>query len=238
MVRSSRKMTGKERSALSDEELKAYSDARVAARINETNRSRAAVYKVLRQRHHPAITVELVHHALSGGGADPNNPDAECIFYLGTLLEFEIMAHEELLDAGETHISRRPDRLPRSLIAYLAVELLERCIIFETDGYITSSLLKLVRCLLGTEGYGLNEVRHPSEECIAAIHVANEPNIGTTALAKKIGVDKATVSRWRNDPLFHAKINNLMANQGTLQWYTSLLKDGYKFDPEIDTTFC
>ena len=90
--------------------------------------------------------------------------------------------------------------VPRSLIAEIAMDLLERC---ETCGYPPGPLLNsLTRELLNLEHHGEGKVQDVTTQKWAAGIVAQAPSVGTRQLARALHVHASTVSRWRRSPEF------------------------------------
>jgi hypothetical protein len=90
--------------------------------------------------------------------------------------------------------------MPRSLIAEIAMDLLESCEAWEyPPGPI---LLSLFHELLNLERDKKDITRELETQKRAAAIVARTPEIGTRKLATILGINAGTVSRWRRSPEF------------------------------------
>ena len=108
------------------------------------------------------------------------------------------------LKYAETRHNGSPVRtlqnIPRSLIAEVAMDLLECC---EMKGYPPGPRLnKLVRELLNLERDRHSMPREIEKQERAANMLAASPEMTTRRLARTIGVNASTVSRWRKSPVF------------------------------------
>lgn len=107
---------------------------------------------------------------------------------------------------------------PRSLIAEIAMGLLESC---ETWGHPPGPLLNsLLRELLNLEHYGEGKAQDVATQKLAAGIVAHNPTVGTRQLAKALHLNASTISRWRRSPEFkklvERKLESSLANQGEI----------------------
>jgi hypothetical protein len=91
-------------------------------------------------------------------------------------------------------------RVPRSLIAEIAMDLLGSC---ETWGYPPGHFLNsLVRELLNLDQDRQGMSRDVERQELAAAIVAQAPEVGTRQLAKAVHVNASTISRWRRSAEF------------------------------------
>jgi hypothetical protein len=94
---------------------------------------------------------------------------------------------------------------PRSLIAEIAMDLLESC---ETWGYPPGPRVNsLMRELLNLEHDKLGMSRDVETQERAAGILAQAPNVGTRELARALHVNASTISRWRRSPKFKQMID-------------------------------
>jgi transposase-like protein len=94
--------------------------------------------------------------------------------------------------------------VPRSLIAEIAMDLLETCASF---GYPPGPLLNsLVRELLNLDRDRQTMSRDVETQQWAAFALAEFPTVGTRKLAKALDVNPSTISRWRRSPDFQEMI--------------------------------
>jgi hypothetical protein len=100
--------------------------------------------------------------------------------------------------------ARAGDRVPRSVIAEMAADLLQSS---ELWGYPPGPrLVALFRELLNIESIRQGHPRALPAQSRAAELLARDPRLGPTQLAKQAGVNKSSVSRWLKDPSFKAKV--------------------------------
>jgi DNA-binding MurR/RpiR family transcriptional regulator len=92
------------------------------------------------------------------------------------------------------------NRVPRSLIAEIAMDLLGSC---ETWEYPPGHFLNgLVRELLNLDHDRQGMSRDVERQELAAAIIAQAPKVGTRELAKALHVNASTISRWRRSPEF------------------------------------
>ena len=95
---------------------------------------------------------------------------------------------------------RTLNKIPRSLIAEIAMDLLASCETWEyPPGYFLTSL---VRELLNLDNDRQGMTRDIERQELAASIVAQAPKVGTRKLARTLQVNASTISRWRQSPEF------------------------------------
>jgi hypothetical protein len=94
--------------------------------------------------------------------------------------------------------------VPRSLIAEIAMDLLESC---ETWGQPPGRFLNsLMHELLNLEHDRQGMPREGDTKEQAAYFVAQAPNVPTRELARELHVNASTISRWRRSPVFEQMV--------------------------------
>jgi len=96
-------------------------------------------------------------------------------------------------------------RLPRSTIAWIALDLLTSHVISPPGPY----LKELLYALLGVGRPQDNDVKVFAARYRAAWIVAEDPDVDSERIAQKLGVDRSSISRWRKDPEFQRSVSNL-----------------------------
>jgi hypothetical protein len=119
-------------------------------------------------------------------------------------LAFSLRVFLRVLKHAEKNRKAAPVRtlnlVPRSLIAEIALYLLESC---QTWGYPPGPWLNsLMRELLNLERYRQGMSRDIETQERAAYIVAQAPKVGTRELARTLHVNASTISRWRRSPEF------------------------------------
>jgi hypothetical protein len=104
-----------------------------------------------------------------------------------------------LLDA-ETAPVRSKKMLAPSVIAGVAIDILETCVLFDQPP--GQELVDLFRALLKVDKRPLKSSREFSARYRAAWMLAQKPNVSTRQLARILGVEPSSVSRWRKDASF------------------------------------
>jgi hypothetical protein len=124
------------------------------------------------------------------------------------MLAFLLRIHLRELKHAEGSRKAAPVRtlnlMPRSLIAEIAMDLLERCDAWEYPP--GPFLLSLFHELLNLERDKKDISRQLETKKHAAAIVAQMPEIGTRELAAMLGINAGTVSRWRNSPEFERMV--------------------------------
>jgi hypothetical protein len=110
----------------------------------------------------------------------------------------------KMLRGAGSSPARQRQMLPRSVIATIAVDMLESCNLFDrTSG---TQLTNLLRELLEVDRPKLRASRQFVARYDATWVIAQVENISTRELAKMIGVNATSVSRWRKDPKFQKEV--------------------------------
>lgn len=191
--------------------------SKLAHRQVAEKKSVVASYRVLKKY---GWDKELVVDALETGRGEAG---LDAIEKLADKLWIELGVYEVLEKEGATHPSNK-DILPISLIKFLASRLLERMLAH--DGKIPILLVFLIRDLLEVKRYGHNQVRAPHQEKLALFYFAETPNRSASEVAKLVGVDKATITRWLQDPAFNERADRLSANKHKLTYLSWALENG------------
>ncbi|MDA1023662.1 MAG: hypothetical protein O2817_10025 [Proteobacteria bacterium] len=194
----------------------------LAKRGDASNRSEVAA---LRTAEEHGWDTDLIKRALIPLDQD-GNVGGQVIEELAKKLWIEFGVHGVLKNKGDTHTRGKPV-LPISLIRYLAVRLLESCQRVKAPRLIILSLL--IRDLLNTEGYGHNKVRTVHQERVAALYLANNPEASNSKVAREVGVNKTTVSRWLKDASFLESVDHLKNDKLDRLWEAELLTTGLGF---------
>jgi hypothetical protein len=130
----------------------------------------------------------------------PNKKGMSASEALAFILRIDLRAlkHEERERSAAP--VRTLNRIPRSLIAEIAMDLLDSC---ETWEYPPGPFLNsLIREFLNLDHDRQGMSRNLETQESAASIVALAPNVGTRELAKALHVNASTVSRWRRNPEF------------------------------------
>jgi len=97
--------------------------------------------------------------------------------------------------------------VPRSVIAEVATDLLGSC---ELWNYSPGPQLNaLIRELLNKDRNRQGATRHVDAQEQASFIIAQNPTVHTRELARKVGVDASTISRWRRTPEFKKKVERV-----------------------------
>jgi hypothetical protein len=97
----------------------------------------------------------------------------------------------------------------RSTIGEIALDLVNSCVTWDYPP--GRQLVELFRELLDREGEKQGHPRKLDAQEKAAQILAHNPNARVVELAEEVGVDKSSVSRWRNQPSFQAKVQRARA---------------------------
>ena len=186
------------------------------SRINE-QKSVAASYKALKKY---GWDKELVVNAIEIGMGEDG---LKAVEKLATELWIELGVYDVFEEKGVTHPSGKKV-LPISLIKFLATQLLERMMVH--DGKIPVPLVFLIRDLLDARAYGHNKVRAPYQEKLAVYYFAKNAESKASEIAKMVGVDKTTVTRWLQSPDFMAQVERLKTDGSELAHQSILLEEG------------
>jgi len=102
---------------------------------------------------------------------------------------------------------RTLNRVPRSLIAEIAMDMLGSC---QTWDYPPGDFLcSLIRELLDLDNDRQGMSRDVDTQEKAASIIAQAPNVGTRELARALKVNASTISRWRRDPEFKKLVEQM-----------------------------
>ena len=119
------------------------------------------------------------------------------------LLE-EIIRQEDMQREGTTHLVRRHEQIPNSIIAELTLMMVESCL----DHFVTppQALAVLLRAQLGRFERRTFLPRKSEEKNLAALLVASDPEISARKIAETIGVNHTTVDRWLREKDFRDRV--------------------------------
>jgi hypothetical protein len=113
----------------------------------------------------------------------------------------------ELRHAERTHNAaavRTQELVPRSVIAEVAMNLLGSCELWNYSPGL--HLIALIRELLNVDRDKHGATRHVDAQVDASYIVAQNPTVHTRELARKVGVNASTISRWRRSPEFKKRV--------------------------------
>jgi len=94
--------------------------------------------------------------------------------------------------------------VPRSVIAWVATDLLGNCGVWNYSP--GPHLNTLIRELLNVDTDKAGAIRHVEEQKEASFIIAQDPTVPTRELARQLGVDASTISRWRRSPEFKKEV--------------------------------
>jgi hypothetical protein len=133
-------------------------------------------------------------------------PASEALAFL-LRSELRVLKYAERRSSAKARTD--PHLIPRSTIADVALDLLQRSAWRYPPG---EALVDLIRELLNLENPKPQHPRRPEAQESAAKILADDPTIGVAGLAKAVGVNKSSVSRWIKHPNFKAMVER--ATQG------------------------
>jgi hypothetical protein len=120
---------------------------------------------------------------------------------------------------GKTHLVRRQQAVPDSFINELALQMLGA--LMESDLPVSQPLYVLLRVQMNAGGYPANAPRDMHARKLAAIILGSDSSIAIRRLARALGVNPSTISRWRNDPKFQEEV--VEAHRARLQNVSALI---------------
>jgi hypothetical protein len=144
--------------------------------------------------------------------ADALGGDGDAIQAVAELLARHKRDREWQEKKGETAIVRRGLGMPDSLINELALRMLE-ALADTCDQTGAHELAQLFRMQLAAAGLPTVEVKNRDAMVLAALLLAENPEISLRKIAPHIGVNASTVSRWR----LRADFRALIASVGTVK---------------------
>jgi hypothetical protein len=100
---------------------------------------------------------------------------------------------------------RRGKHLPKATVSWVANDLLEGCCRFPPGRY----LKELLRKLLDVDRLKKNQSKQYVAHRGAVWIVAQAPQLDSEEIARELGVDRSSVSRWRTDPIFQQRVSNV-----------------------------
>jgi hypothetical protein len=107
---------------------------------------------------------------------------------------------------GSSHAAvRRGKHLARSTVAWVANDLLEGCQSFPPGHY----LKELLRKLLDVDRQKKSLSKQYAARTRAVWIVAQAPDMDSEEIARELGVDRSSVSRWRRDRSFEERVSNM-----------------------------
>jgi hypothetical protein len=127
---------------------------------------------------------------------------------------------------GEAAPVRTEKLVPRSVIAWVATDLLVSCELLDYSP--GPHLNALIRELLNVDTNKAGAIRHADEQEEAAFIIAQYPEVHTRELARGLHINASTISRWRRNPLFKEKVER------KARWIASLKSSG-RWDAMIDS---
>jgi hypothetical protein len=115
--------------------------------------------------------------------------------------------------------ARTMNSIPRSVIAEIAIDLLESCVMRNHPP--GSSLTDLFRELLDVDTDKPWLTQHWEEQQFAASTISRFPTISTRELARLLHVNPSTISRWRNSSEFKQKVEQARQRRASVQSSTA-----------------
>lgn len=122
----------------------------------------------------------------------------------GETLAHFLSAEIEPIRRSSNSPARRGKHLPRATISWVANDLLEGCR-RSPPGYY---LKELLRKLLDADRLKKNQSKQYVARTGAVWIVAQAPERDSEEIARELGVDRSSVSRWRADPDFQRRVSN------------------------------
>lgn len=92
--------------------------------------------------------------------------------------------------------------LPRSIIAFVAHDLLRNYDVTSPGPY----LMELISDLLGISQPRDEDVEYYTSREKAAYILAQAPHMSSEVVAKAVGVDRTSLSRWKKEPRFQERV--------------------------------
>ena len=129
--------------------------------------------------------------------------DSMALEALALLLRIELRALKYAERRSSAKARSSPHLIPRSTISDVALDLLERS---EWRYPLGEQLVDLFRELLNLENPKQQYPRELEAQEKAANILAHNPQIGVAELAKAVGVNKSSVSRWMKRPDFQDRV--------------------------------
>ena len=129
------------------------------------------------------MDLDLIRRILS------KSADETAINELSKILFEGVVIHSRLKKRGETHINRRKNVIPDSLIKYLCGKLLENC--FYREIVPNLYLFSAIKELRGVPEYGLKSVGEVHRRKVAILLFANNPQFSISAVAKELKISKS-----------------------------------------------
>jgi hypothetical protein len=111
---------------------------------------------------------------------------------------------ERTHNAAPVHTQRL---VPRSVIAWVATDLLRSCEIWNYSP--GPHLNALIRELLNVDGEKHGATLHVDAQKDASFIIAQDPKVHTRELARRLNVNASTISRWRRSPQFEEKVKQM-----------------------------
>ena len=150
------------------------------------------------------ITEELIFDALG------LPPKLEAMEELSDVVFKAAMRRHFLKARGEVHLARRGDLMGDALINFFAVALLRSCSTIGSP--VPQNLLRVFELQLDPDSFGSRDRRRPLARDIAIMLLALEPNQNVGGIARQLGVNKSTVSRWLKEDAFQREIERVRAD--------------------------
>jgi len=124
--------------------------------------------------------------------------------YLAFFLRICLRDLEYAVRRGNSAPVRTEKLVPRSVIAWVATDLLGNCGVWNYSP--GPHLNTLIRELLNVDTDKAGAIRHVEEQKEASFIIAQDPTVPTRELARQLGVDASTISRWRRSPEFKKEV--------------------------------
>jgi hypothetical protein len=124
---------------------------------------------------------------------------------VGEALAFFLSIELRALKGAQAAPVRVGGRLPRSTIAFIAQDLLQNYTVSPPGPY----LQELIFDLLNIPRPSAEEVEQYAARERAVYIVAQMPKLSSEIIAKQVGVDRTSLSRWKNEKRFQERVSQI-----------------------------
>jgi hypothetical protein len=166
---------------------------------------------LVEQLNYQALVQTVFYETSGGAGLRPRIKPTQKSLTASEALAFFLRIDLRQLKYAEKQHKAAPARtlklVPRSVIAEIAMDLLENCV--AANRAPGPFLNELLRELLNIEGYKHGASRQWEAQEQAAFIIAQYPAVHTRELARIVKVNPSTVSRWRRSSEFNARVQEV-----------------------------
>jgi hypothetical protein len=164
------------------------------------------------------MVAEIAEYLVAGKRLDDGDNKLTASEALAFFLRICLRDLKYAVSRGEAAPVRTEKLVPRSVIAWVATDLLVSC---ELWNYSPGPHLNaLIRELLNVDTDKAGAIRHADEQEEAAFIIAQYPDVHTRELARGLHINASTISRWRRNPQFKEKVER------KVRWIASLKSSG------------